>query len=183
MQYRRQVRRGGCLYCIYPKNYLVVVLVLVVMMNDSIVVYRYICKCVCVYVFTQVRVISISISISISIPISTYLPSVPQFLYLHQQKKHAPASIDHRFLFPPPRPTRAYACACACMCIYELMEGFSSLSSPVRTSPRPSAPLPPKKKKTFASAASPPSPCDGSSHIQSQLDKASYLPAKELRKK
>lgn len=114
------------------------------------------------------------------------LPTNQAFLNPHtiNKKKQAPASIDHHFLFfpSPPRPARVRVC----MCIYELMEGFSSLSSPVRTSPRPSAPLPPKKKKTFASAASPPLPCDGSSHIQSQLDKArqaTCLPAKELRKK
>lgn len=134
-----------------------------------------------------------TISISISIPISTvptYLPSDPQSLYLHQQEKKT-SSIDHCFLLSSPVPlarARVYV-----QCVYiELMEGFSSLSYPVRTSPRPSAPLPPKKKKeTFASAASPPLPCDGSSHIQSQLDKArqdkarqaTCLPAKELRKK
>lgn len=44
--------------CIYPKNYLVVVLlvlvmVLVAMMNDSVVVDMYVCKCVCIYVVTQ----------------------------------------------------------------------------------------------------------------------------------
>lgn len=152
--------------------------------------YRYICKCVCVYVFTQVRVISISISISISIPISTYLPSVPQFLYLHQQKKHAPASIDHRFLFPPPRPTRAYACACAYVCVYMNL-WKDSPPCPILFELRPvrPPPFPPKKKRRSLRRLRPPppSPCDGSSHIQSQLDKtrqdktrqgkASYLPA------
>lgn len=125
-------------------------------------------------------------TISISIPISTYLPTKPSsILILSTKKKQAPSiTVSYSSpLLPVPR-------ACAYVCVYiERMEGFSSRSSPVRTSPRPSAPLPPKKKKeTFASAASPPLPCDGSSHIQSQLDKArqgkaSYLPAKELRKK
>lgn len=115
----------------------------------------------------------------------TYLPTYQAFLH------RSPFLI-------PPSPSRARARMY--VYIYELMEGFSSLSYPVRTSPRPSAPLPPKKKKEtlnrslrFGGFAPPPSPCDGSSHIQSQLDKAgqgktrqdkaSYLPAKELRKK
>lgn len=112
-------------------------------------------------------------TISISIPISTYLPTKP-------------SSIDHCFLFfpSPPRPARVRVC----MCIYELIEGFSSLSC--------SAPK--KKKRNIKSFASlrrlpslPPSPCDGSSHIQSQLDKArqdkarqaTCLPAKRIKKK
>lgn len=139
----------------------------------------------CVYICIYLGVSYIYIHIYIHIHSYLYLPTYQAFLnpYIFINKKKA-SSIDHRFLFfpSPPRPARVRVC----MCIYELMEGFSSLSYPVRTSPRPSAPLPPKKKKTFASAASPPLPCDGSSHIQSQLDKArqaTCLPAKELRKK
>lgn len=114
----------------------------------------------CIYVFTQVRVISISIPISI--PISTYLPTKP-------------SSIDHRFLFPS-SPSRSRVRLCMCVqYVYIYMNLWKdSPPCPVR---------PPRKKKRnvrFGGFA-PPLPCDGSSHIQSQLDKASqgkasYLP-------
>lgn len=101
------------------------------------------CMYICIYPSAS-YIHTISISISISIPISTYQPSVPQSSYLHQQKKTSSSLYRSPFLIILPRPARA----CAYVCIYiELMEGFSSLSCPVRTSPRPSAPLPPKKKK------------------------------------
>lgn len=130
------------------------------------------CMYICIYP-------SASYIHTISIPISTYLPTYQAFLH------RSP------FLILPPSPARA--CACVCMYsvyIYELIEGFSSLSC--------SAPK--KKKETLKSFASlrrlrplppPPSPCDGSSHIQSQLDKtrqatclSAYLPAcKRIKKK
>lgn len=120
----------------------------------------------------------------------TYLPNYQAFLNPHTiNKKKQASSITVSYSSPQSRSRVR-----VCMCIYELMEGFSSLSCPVRTSPRPSAPLPPKKKRRSLRRLRPsPSPCDGSSHIQSQLDKArqdklpaclpACLPAKELRKK
>lgn len=148
------------MYCIYPKNYLVVVvLVLVVlvviimmkMMNDSIIVDMY----VNVYIYPSASYISISIPYPypfLSLP--TYLPTKRSLILILSTKKNK----LHRSLFLIPlSPSHSRVRVCT-VYIYELMEGFSSLSYPVRTSPRPSAPLPPKKKKTFASAASPPPP-------------------------
>lgn len=132
----------------------------------------------------------IHIHLYIHFYLPTYLPSVPQPSY-YQQKKAS--SIDHCFLFfpSPPRPARVRIC----MYIYELMEGFSSLSCPILFELRPvrPPPFPPRKKRRSLRRLRPPLPCDGSSHIQSQLDKArqrqdkarqaTCLPAKELRKK
>lgn len=112
-----------------------------------------------------------------------YLPSVPQSLYLYQQKKSK--LYRSPFLILPPLPVplaraRVYVCT---VCIYMNL-WKDSPPCPVRP--------PRKKKETFASAASPPPPlpCDGSSHIQSQLDKArqdklpACLPAcKRIKKK
>lgn len=120
-----------------------------------------------VYVYMYLPKCELYLYPFLSLP--TYLPTKRSSTLILLTKK----SKLHRspfLILPLPSPSRSRVRVC--MCIYELIEGFSSLSYPVRTSPRPSAPLPPKKKKTFASAASPPSPCDGSSHIQSQLDKA-----------
>lgn len=144
---------------------LVVLVVIIIMkiINDSIIVDMY----VNVYIYPSASYIYIY-TISISIPISTYLPTKRSSTLILSTKK----SKLHRslFLIIPPRPARA--CAYVYV-LYELMERFSSLSYPVRTSPRPSAPLPPKKKNVrFGGFAPPPLPCDGSSHIQSQLDKA-----------
>lgn len=119
-------------------------------------------------IFTQVRVISISIPYPypfLSLP--TYLPSVPQPSY-YQQKKAS--SIDHCFLLFPPVPL-----ARARMYMYYMNLWKDSPPCPILFELRPVRPPPfPPRKKTFASAASPPPPlpCDGSSHIQSQLDKA-----------
>lgn len=145
------------MYCIYPKNYLVVVvLVLVVlvvmmmmkMMNDSIIVDMY----VNVYIYPSASYIYIY-TISISIPISTYLPTKRSLILILSTKK----SKLHRSLFLIPlSPSHSRVRVCT-VYIYELMEGFSSLSYPVRTSPRPSAPLPPKKKRRSLRRLRPPS--------------------------
>lgn len=133
-------------------------------------------------IFTQVRVISISIPYPypfLSLP--TYLPTKrSSTLILSTKKSKLYRSL---FLIIPPRPARA--CAYVYV-LYELMERFSSLSYPVRTSPRPSAPLPPKKKKTFASAASPPPPPMWwfiTHTVTTRQDKASYLPACKKKNK
>lgn len=119
----------------------------------------------CMYICTYP---SASYIHTISISISTYLPTKP-------------SSIDYRFLSPPPLPVPR-ACAYVCVYsvyIYELIEGFSSLSC--------SAPKKKKRNVRFGGFAPSPLPCDGSSHIQSQLDKtrqATCLPAcKKIKKK
>lgn len=125
------------------------------MMNDSIVVDIYGCKCVCIYVFTLgVSYIYIHIHIHIHIHLYLYLPTYQAFLY------RSPFLILPLLSVPLAR-ARVYVCP---VCVYIWTDRRILL--PVLFGPQE------KKKETFASAASPPSPCDGSSHIQSQLDKA-----------
>lgn len=142
---------------------------------------------VCIYVFIQVRVISIPYLYPF---LPTNLPTKRSSILISLSTKKTSSSL-HRspFLIILPRPARACAYVCVYMNLWK-----DSPPCPVLFELRPvrPPPFPPRKKDVrFGGFAPPPSPCDGSLHIQSQLDKArqaSYLPAclpacKRIKKK
>lgn len=161
------------------------VLVLVIMiMNDSVVVDMY----VNVYVYMYLPKCELYPYHIHSYLYRTYQAFLNPHIFINKRKASSSLYRSLCLILPLPSPSRSRVRVC--MGIYELMEGFSSLSSPVRTSPRPSAPLPPKKKKDVRFGGFAPLPMwwfithtVTTRQGKARQGKASYLPAKELRKK
>lgn len=128
----------------------VMMVVVVMMMNDSIVVGKNVCKCVPTYIYLPKCESSISTYSHIHLYSYLYLPTNQAFLNPHtiNKKKQAP-SITVSYSSPPLPVPRACACVCVySVYIYELMEGFSSLSC--------SAPKKKKRNVRFGGFAPPP---------------------------